>query len=232
MTSSIPAPSPGRTSPLNDWLQLQRGSWQVINGMLILASTPQDDLHLHQIGLADLSCLARFGVKGAGAMPWLAQQGIPVPDRPNTWCSLAADALVARLGLNEFLIEDSLHATLAPQLAQACQVPPPQVYPVLRQDAAIALWGPCSNDLLRQTCNINFQALKLVDRPVVLTSMVGVAVTVIATERAGIPFYRIWCDGTFGHYLGQTLLTIAEELGGGVVGTARLIGGEYFGGDV
>jgi len=53
--------------------------------------------------------------------------------------------------------------------------------------------------------------------------MVGVAVTVIPNERAGQPFYRIWCDGTFAVYLWQTLLAIATELGGGAVGAARLV---------
>ena len=30
--------------------------------------------------------------------------------------------------------------------------------------------------------------------------------------------YRIWCDGTYGAYLWDTLLEIAIELGGGAVG--------------
>jgi len=55
--------------------------------------------------------------------------------------------------------------------------------------------------------------VSLVEHPPVSTSMVGVAVTVIPNERAGQPFYRIWCDGTFAVYLWQTLLAIATELG-------------------
>ena len=72
--------------------------------------------------------------------------------------------------------------------------------------------GTAIQDLLRQTCSVNFQGLSLAENPVILTLMVGVSVTIIpiATDR-----YRIWCDGTFGAYLWETLVTIAQELGRG-----------------
>lgn len=124
--------------------------------------------------------------------------------------------------MSEFLIEDSLHTQIAPQLSTACQQPPVKVYPILRQDAAIALIGTEINQLLLQTCSFNFHALSLAERPVILTSLVGVTVTVIPDERAGRPFYRIWCDRTFGAYLWQTLLAIAIELGGGAIGAETL----------
>lgn len=210
--------TPLRLSPVHDALQELGGSWREINGMPTLVTLSGDEVTAAHLGIADLSFLTRFGVKGAGAANWLESQGIPVPDRPNTWCSLPESGIVARLGITEFLIEDSLHSTVAPRLAEACQQPPAKVYPVLRQDAAIALCGAAINELLLQTCNINFRALPLVERSVILTSMIGVTVTIIPSERIGQPFYRIWCDGTFGAYVWRTLLAIAVELGGGAVG--------------
>jgi sarcosine oxidase subunit gamma len=53
--------------------------------------------------------------------------------------------------------------------------------------------------------------------------MIGVAVTVIPGDRNGQPFYRIWCDGTFGTYFWQTLVEIATELGGGAIGTESVL---------
>jgi sarcosine oxidase subunit gamma len=186
-----------------------------------LAPRPFEAANAAHLGIADLSFLTRFGVKGASAPGWLLSQGIPVPDRPNTWCPLPKGGIVARLGLTEFLIED-LHSAVAPQLAKACQQPPAKIYPVLRQDAAITLCGAAVNELLLQTCNINFQALSLAERPVVLTTIVGVATIIIPGQRNGQSFYRLWCDGTFGAYMWRTLLAIAQELGGGAVG-ARLV---------
>jgi sarcosine oxidase subunit gamma len=42
-------------------------------------------------------------------------------------------------------------------------------------------------------------------------------VTAIPELCAGRPTLRIWCDGTYGHYLWETLLDIAGDLGGGAV---------------
>ncbi len=168
--------------------------------------------------MADLSCLIRFGVKGAGARAWLTDQNMLIPERPNTWLPLSNGGLIARLGLTEFLIEDSVSTSVVPLLAAACQTPPEAVYPVPRQDLAIALFGTAVPELLLQTCSVNFQTLDLSDRPVILTSMAGVTVTILPGERQSIPFYRLWCDGTFGVYLWRTLKAIATELDGSVAG--------------
>ncbi len=207
-----------RLSSIHDQLQCLDGSWQNLNGMPSLVTVPGEGIIAAHLGIADASCLTRFGVKGANAADWLLSQGITTPDRPNTWNPLPDGGIIARLGITEFLIEDSLYSQVAPQLAAACQQPPPKVYPVLRQDAAIVLCGANVNELLLQTCSINFHALSLTERPVILTSMVGVTVTIIPGERNGNPFYRIWCDGTFGVYLWQTLGAIVAELGGGAIG--------------
>ncbi|WP_045052923.1 methylglutamate dehydrogenase [Aliterella atlantica] len=209
---------PARNSLIQDYLQQLGGNWQKINEMQCLYSLPNDEVNAARLGIADLSYLTRFGVKGAGAAAWLSTQSIPIPDRSNSWYPLAETGIIARLGMNEFLIE----STIAPQLTKACKSPPDKVYPVLRQDLAIALIGTQVNELLLQICSFNFQAISIAERPVILTSMVGVSVTVIPGDRNGLPFYRIWCDGTFGVYLWQTLSAIAIELGGGVIGVETL----------
>ncbi|MDD3353007.1 hypothetical protein [Zoogloea sp.] len=166
-----------------------------------------------RLGLADVSLTARYGCKGPGTVAWLQDAGLPIPPQPNSWLPLDGGGLIARLGFTEFLVEgpDALIAGLAATPRG------PGVYPVLRQDAALILGGSRLEELLRQTCNVNFRPLDPADRPVVLTSMVGVGVTVIPELRNGQPAVRIWCDGTYGHYLWETLLGIASELGGGAV---------------
>jgi len=180
-----------RFSPIYDSLQQLGGVWHDINGMHCLYSLPDDEVNAAQLGIANLSFIPLFGVKGAIAASWLATQSIPVPDRPNSWYPLAAGGIIARLGISEFLIEDS---NVAPRLMQACTSPPAKVYPVLRQDLAIALIGSKVNELLLQTCSFNFQSLSIADRPVILTSIAGVNVTVIKCDRNGQQFYKIWCD--------------------------------------
>jgi sarcosine oxidase, subunit gamma len=201
-----------RTSPVYDQLQQIDGEWREINGMRSLYTIPNEDTIAQRLGIADLSYLTRFGVKGAGAAAWLEAQEIPIPNRPNSWTLLQEGGLIARLGVGEYLIE----SPVASRLAQGCQNLPAKVYPVLRQDLAIALCGEAINELLLQTCNVNFQALP--QSSVILTSMIGVSVIVIPGE-----IYRIWCDGTFGAYFWETLVAIAQELGGSVVGAKRVI---------
>lgn len=220
---------PLRIGPNHEQLQQLNGNWREIHGMPTLVEIPGSTANGTQLSIADVSCLPRFGVKGPGAAAWLESQGIAVSDRPNSWCSLtdgspdSMSGIVARLGMTEFLVEDSLHSSVAPRLAEACRQPPAQVYPVLRQDLAIVLVGEAVNDVLLQTCSCNFRALSLAEHPVVLTSMVGITVTMIPGERHGQPFYRIWCDGTFGAYLWRTLWAIVQELGGRVVGVDQWI---------
>ncbi|NJO79660.1 MAG: methylglutamate dehydrogenase [Cyanobacteria bacterium RM1_2_2] len=224
--------TPRRLSPIHESLQQIEGTWSDINGMPALIHTSEDARIAKTLGIADLSSLGRFGVKGAGAAAWLAHYGITV-EQPNRWTRLAG-GLAIRLGLSEYLIEDSLSNTssnipsntlpntMVSRLA-AGNFDPDQVYPVLRQDLALALWGEQVPALMLQTCNFNFRALTLAENPVVLTTMIGVAVTVLPSERNGLPFYRIWCDGTFGNYFWHTLLAIAQELGGGVIGTTSIL---------
>jgi sarcosine oxidase subunit gamma len=172
--------------------------------------------------LTDLSALCRCGLKGPNAANWLSGQGIGVPEQPNRWLPLEGGGLVARLGRTEYLVESGLADTRAWELGQALRQPVAGVYPVLRQDCALALRGRRVRDLLLQTCNVNLYDIPAGNREVTLTSMAGVGVTVLNQSVDDRPSHRIWCDGTFGWYLWDTLLEIAIELGGGALGLADL----------
>jgi sarcosine oxidase subunit gamma len=198
-------------------------TWRSIQGMNVAWQIPRD-AGRDRLAIWDQSFLPRWGVKGPGAAAWLTSQGLPVPSHPNQWGRCAQGGLIARLGVTEFLIEDSLATEMVAHLTRANR--PPQVYPVLRQDLAIGLTGVATVDLLRQTCNVNVQALDVAEHPVVLTTMVGVNIVLILDERDGLPFYQLWCDNTFGPYLWHTLSAIAGELGGGPVGAAKLYDAE------
>jgi sarcosine oxidase subunit gamma len=179
---------------------------------------------------------SRLGLKGPRAAQWLAAQGIDLPAAPNTWThshgATAADPLlVARLGSAEFFLEDDTAGTTLERIAPALGGNPPGVYPVLREDCAFHLGGERVHDVLAQVCNVNFAALSLASRPLIMTLMVGVAVLVVPQSVAGGGGeaaerdtaarrdtagrrYRIWCDPTFGPYLGESLGTVVIECGG------------------
>ena len=180
----------------------------------------------------------RFGLKGARAADWLIANGVPVPKTPNTWVRAeepsAADALlVARLGTAEFLLEEGQGGTTLKRIAPSLDERLPGVYPVMREDWAFHLGGEGVHDVLAQVCNVNFAALPLESQPLIMTLMIGVAVLVVpqggARDREpaaarGDPTerqYRIWCDPTFGPYLGASLGAVVAECGGRYTGACR-----------
>ena len=174
---------------------------------------------------------AKLGLKGPRASQWLAAQGIALPMAPNSWTqsqeNLAPGAsLVARLGAAEFFIEDGTSGTAVKRIAPALDAHPPGVYPVLREDWAFQLEGSRVHDVLEQVCNVNFADLTLDAHPLIMTLMIGVAVLVVpqrgSSERgqsAGRR-YRIWCDPTFGPYLGESLGSVVNDCGGSYTGVS------------
>jgi sarcosine oxidase, subunit gamma len=210
-----------RQSPLHDSLARLQPEWGLLNEMATALRFP--DKTGGAVELTDLSALRRAGLKGPGAGDWLRARGVPVPERPNAWCPLAVDGLIARLARTEFLLEDGARGDTALTVEAALRESAAGVYPVVRQDAALFVRGEAVHDLFAQTCNIDFKSIPPQERAVTLTMMVGVAVTIIDTSLDDKPCYRIWCDGTYGAYLWDTLLQIATELSGGAVGLAAMM---------
>ncbi|ARU31434.1 hypothetical protein CAP31_06900 [Sulfuriferula sp. AH1] len=212
-----------RKSPLHDAIAALQPEWGMHNGMPAALQFDQgDSQRMAALGIADVSCLWRCGLKGPRSMAWLTEQGVAVP-AVNSWTPLANGGLIARLGNSEFLLEDSPGGSTAQRMQSLLADRPHGVYPVLRQDAALLLTGAGLHPLLRQTCSFNFMTLDTAVRPVVLTTMVGVVVIVLPQQMPDGMHYRIWCDGTYGEYLWRTLLDIARELDGGVTGLNHLI---------
>jgi sarcosine oxidase subunit gamma len=215
------APLPARANALFDPQNALAPRWSSVESMpVVSAYGPNDRAVAQVVGIGDASARRRTGFKGPAAAAWLQQQSVPIPAQPNQWTPLAAGGLVARLGRTEYLIEDAGGEAVCARL-DALPIPP-GVYPVLRQDAALVVTGSRAGDLLLQTCSIDFAALDAAARPVLLTSMVGVGVTLAVEAREAARRYRIWCDGTYAAYLWTTLVDVARDLGGGPIGLEAL----------
>jgi sarcosine oxidase, subunit gamma len=192
-----------------------------MNRMRVSPRTPMDEARLTAVAIADFSHLARLGVKGPGAGAWLESHGVALPEVPNSWRDLPGDGVIARLGRSEYFLEDGPSGDTVPRMQAAPGLGTEGIYPVSRQDAALALLGPRSNELLVQACNVNFEAIGR--QEAVMTQMLGVSVLVIRRDVGQQQCHRLWCDPTFAPYLWNTLSGIAAELGGGAVGTDGLL---------
>jgi len=210
-----------RTSPVHECLSLRNTEWGQLNGMPIALRVANGSSSALQ--LFDLSALRRIGLKGAGAADWLRARNVPVPERANSWSVLPDEGIVARLGRGEFLLEDGLHGSVTSGVERELAVPATSVYPLLREDAALMMRGEAVHEVLAQTCSIDLLAIPPQERAVALTMMAGISVTVIDVSSAhAAPCFRVWCDGTYGTYLWETLLGIAIELGGNAAGLKTL----------
>ena len=194
--------------------------WTVVNEMRVPESCG-GEADRQAVLLSDLSCLVRTGLKGPGAAEWLDRQAVSVPPRANSWGPLPGGGMIARLAETEFLLEDPLGGRLAVDVGHALGKGAKGVYPVARKDVALFVWGTRLNDVLLETCSVNFAAVSAPHRELVLTSMIGVSVLAIPWPGDAAPACRIWADPSFGRYLWEALLEIVEEMGGGPAGIKR-----------
>jgi sarcosine oxidase subunit gamma len=211
------------TSPVAHAQSRESAKWEVINGMntaVEFASAAVEDARKKVLGVADVSCLSRYGVKGSNATQWLVDRGIAIPTNPNAWTLCEQKTLVLRLGSSEFLIEDQLGGSACSRLGSD-NIRVASVYKVPRADAAFIVSGSESLNLFSELCSLDLREQSLAAKDLIMTQVAGISATVIRQILNGEPVFRIWCDGTYGPYMWEILLEIATELGGGAVGLSR-----------
>lgn len=192
-----------------------------LHGMEVALGYGNDALerqHKQLLGVCDVSCFPRFGVKGLNAVQWLAARKVEIPAECNSWLAQDSGALVLRLGNSEFLVEDQLQSDVCKALHADDQQKIHGLYRVQRSDAALMLCGSRVQNLLSELCTLDLRRPALADNALVMTQVAGISATVLRQTLHGEAIYRLWCDGTYGPYIWDTVLEIAEELGGGAVG--------------
>jgi sarcosine oxidase subunit gamma len=160
--------------------------------------------------LTDLSNRPRLGVKGLHAQEWLTALGYITPEQPNCWVA-TTDTMQLRLGISEFLIEANSNTHALDTLMLAAKSTTAGVYWVPRADAAFEISGRAVTDLLSEICMLD--TTKLASNSLLMTQIAGISAMLIQMPNTALPSYRIWCDGSYHHYMLETLSSIAKELG-------------------
>ncbi|MDJ0981566.1 MAG: hypothetical protein QNI94_08080 [Kiloniellales bacterium] len=184
-----------------------------------------------QLGLTDLSVVARGGFKGAGTMDWLAGQGLALPDKSNRALRQEDGNLLARLSENEALIlaaveggEAALAALDEAWLAGREAGEGPQGYPLPRRDshAWFRLTGEKWPATLAKLCAVDLRPAKFPDGAVAQTVAARVNVIVIRDDIADLPAFHLLVDSASAAYLWDGLLDAMAEFGGRPVGLSAL----------
>ena len=165
---------------------------------------------MQSLSITDVSTLKCYGVKGPEAAKWLASHGVAVPAKANAWV-LSGDAIVMRLGISEFLIEDQEGGETCSKLA-ADTLRVAGVYKVPRVDASYILAGSGVLNLLSEICTLDLSESALKEDDVIMTQVAGISATVLRQTINNEIVYRLWCDGTYGVYMKHILLEIAAEI--------------------
>lgn len=194
--------------------------WDIVNQREVAIHFDGKDAELKRtstIGVTDVSCLDRFGVKGKGAADWLVKQGVALPEQANTWLE-TENTLVLRLGMSEFLIEAQPDNDVCKKLEQAIKEHPKDVYYVARADASFYISGDNVLDMFSELCKLDLSDRVFKFGDVLMTQVADISATLTHQAINSKQIYRLWCDGTLGAYMWKVLHQLATEHGGGAVG--------------
>lgn len=207
-----------RESPVLEALSHAKPKWGELNGMRVAAEVGSGG-DSPDLEIADLSALAKLGLKGRGASAWLEKHGLKIPSAVYAYSVSDNDgSLLIRTGSSEFYIEDAPNGETVARLTENLNFNPPDVYPVWRQDASFALRGKSSIEVLAQTCGYNFRDSKDV---FIYSRVAGVSCGILKQINGDTPMFRFWLDNSYGMYLWEQLVQIVHELSGEVVGFNR-----------
>lgn len=209
-----------KSTPVAYFQKKLKPKWGEVNGMQVAMSfdtTEIEENRKQKLGVTDVSCRQRFGVKGPQASQWLASQKIKTPDSVNSWV-LDNGVLVLRLGSSEFLVEQQVSGEVCKQLNQASQVNTVGVYKVLRADAAFVISGDQILTMFSELCKLDLSAKALEPNQLIMTQIADISATIVPEVINDRLVIRLWCDGTYGAYMWRVLHQLAQELGGGAVG--------------
>lgn len=200
-------------------LSPRMGEFQGMDVALDFGNEARESYRKQMLGICDVSCFPRFGIKGMNVVPWLNANKIKIPAEPNAWELQEPGVLVLRLGNSEFLIEDQPGSQACDALNAADRKTIHGLYKVERSDAAFILSGSEVLSLFSELCTLDLRGKSLLgENKLVMTQVGGISATVLRQYLNGEPVYRLWCDGTYGPYIWDTLMEIAAEHGGGAVG--------------
>ena len=189
---------------------------------LRFADPEQEDRLKQHLALADLSCLPRLGLKGAGVLAWLRENGLQTGAALYAVTPIEEQGILVRIDREEVILEDGLWGQVVSRIQEGLSTNPPEVYRVERQEASFLLIGSRTDEVLSQTCGHDFRESA---GQVVLSRVAGVSCRLLRVEASGIAGLRIWLDPSYSVYLWKTLLGIVREDAGDAVGLGCLYPG-------
>lgn len=215
---------PARNTPLFDRLEALGAEWSEWESGSVarrLGATEDEQAQLRTLAICDLSCQPTRFLKGEGAAAWLTAHDVTVPPEIYATSETPDGLRVVRSGADEFLIESKpgqasplwrewgLDGTMSSEF-----------HLFERQDAVFYLSGEKAQEVLAQTCGIDWS--KAPADVLVMTRLAGVSCSVLPMRTGDVDVFQIRLDPTYAIYLWDELVTICRDLDGTPIGAEAL----------
>lgn len=170
------------------------------------------------LALCDLSTLPKLGLKGNKAADWLVSKGITPPANRYDTGALDDGGIIARTDAHEFLLESGPPGRIVPLVLQLRSAPPVNPFHVERTDATFLIAGRRAQEVMLQTCGVNFADSNQTPRGrLVMSRVAGVSCAILPTTEGDADRFRLWLDPSFASSLWESLEAIVHESRGKVV---------------
>jgi sarcosine oxidase subunit gamma len=173
--------------------------------------------------LADLSALARWGLKGRGVRAFLGGIGAALPAASNVSARQDDGSLIAQLSPAEVLVLPSLRTGQSQTGEAIARIPDDgagDCYPAPRADshAWFLLRGERTPQMFAKLCGVDLALDQFANFRVAQTSVARLSAIVIRNSIAGRPAFSLLADSASAQYLWDCLLDAMTEFAGTVSG--------------
>jgi sarcosine oxidase subunit gamma len=190
-------------------------------------SVEDEALKAQQLGLVDLTPIARTGFKGKQAVSWAKSQGLIVGEKNNQAYLQDNGALVARLADTEILILNNIHSKknqCSPLEEEYEKNKPTKCYSVPRNNSSawFMITGKFSSDLFAKICGIDLRLKSFPNHSIAQTSIARINGIIIRNDINNTAAFYLLFDSASTDYMWSCLKDAFVEFNGSPVGGSAL----------
>ncbi len=190
-------------------------------------SAENETLQAQQLGLVDLTPIARAGFKGKQAMQWARTQGLTIGDTNNQAYIQNNGSIVARLADTEILVLNNIQSgqnQCTPLEEEYEKNNPTQCYSVPRSDSSawFMITGEFSSDMFAKICGIDLRLKSFPNGSIAQTSIARINGIIIRNDINNTPAFYLLFDSASTVYMWSCLKDAFVEFDGAPVGDSAL----------
>ncbi|HAU69323.1 MAG TPA: hypothetical protein DCW52_13110 [Gammaproteobacteria bacterium] len=175
-----------------------------------------------QLSILDLSCINRIGFKGVQTCTWLEQQGVTLPQTPNSATVLPAGQIMLRLSSTEHWVLDSVtkDSDLCGQLRDSHNRSDVKSYLLERNHSHACFYivsepgSTSAAETMSKICAVDLRPHRFANLAMAQTSVARLNAVVVRHDHLGRLAYLILSDMTAAQFMWHSVLDAMQEFDG------------------